>query len=190
MSQEKNALQIFLNELRGIEPLTIERQHELGNAIQGGDDSAIDELVVHNIRYIVSLIKEMPEWQYGRVDMEDLISAGYEAMFKCATTWKPMDSIPFIAYARPFMLRAIVRYIDNTSNIIRLPVNISEEVRKMKYHERRLMQELGRQPTVGEIAGKLEIEESRIHQLRGYLIREPKSLDSDFKQDHIETEED
>lgn len=189
MNTEKSSLTMFLAELYNIEPLELSEEHALAPRIKDGDWHATEKLITHNLRYVVSLVKRLPTWQYGRVDLEDLISAGYEGMMTASARWEPQEGIRFIGFAKPFIERSVMRCVENTANIIRLPVNVSEEIRKLKYHERILMHELNRQPTAKELAEKLNIAEMRVHQLRGYLLREPKSLDA-INTEHLETEND
>lgn len=185
MSNERNSLSMFLAQLYSINPLTVAEEHALAPKVQAGDPNAIDKLITHNLRYVVSLVKRLPTWTYGRVDIEDLVSAGYEGMLVASKRWEPKEGIRFIGFAKPFIERSVMRCVENTANLIRLPVNVSEEIRKMKYHERILMQEVGRQPTVHELAERLGVETMRIHQLRGFIQREPKSLDA-INTEHLE----
>jgi len=189
LNTETSSLTMFLSELYDIEPLELAVEHALAPKIQNGDYNAMDKLVTHNLRYVVALVKKLPTWQYGRVDLEDLISAGYEGMMTASKRWVPQEGIRFIGFAKPFIERSVMRCVENTGNIIRLPVNVSEEIRKLKYHERILMHELNRQPTVNELAEKVGVTDMRIHQLRGYLLREPKSLDA-INTEHLETDSD
>ena len=73
---------------------------------------------------------------------------------------------------------------------IRIPVNVMEEVRRMKYCERILTQDLGRPPTTKEVSERLGIQPKRINQLKSLLMREPVSLDAlnseHLKDDHEE----
>ena len=89
-----------------------------------------------------------------------------------------MGNIRFSAFARPFIILGVRRELDNTSNIIRLPINIMEAIKKMNYNERALSQMLGREPTAKELATILNIPTERVHQLKGYIDREPVSLDN------------
>ena len=189
MNNERNSLSLFLSELYNIEPLSIAEEHALAPKIKAGDIDALDRIITHNLRYVISLVKKLPTWTYGRVDIEDLVSAGYEGMITASKRWEPQEGIRFIGFAKPFIERSVMRCVENTGNIIRLPVNVSEEIRKLKYHERILMQEVGRQPSVSELAQRLDIPEMRVHQLRGYLQREPKSLDA-INTEHLETDSD
>ena len=116
--------------------------------------------------------------------MEDLIGAGNEALILAARKWKPISNIRFISYARQVILTEVNRAVANTKNIIRLPVNVTEEIRRMRYTERILTQELGREPTAVELANKLEVTPLRIAQLCGILGREPVSLEN-FNTEHL-----
>jgi len=62
--------------------------------------------------------------------------------------------------------------------VIRLPVNIMEAIKKMRYEEQALSQILGRKPSTSELAKVLNVSINRVHQLEGYMTREPISLDS------------
>jgi len=89
-----------------------------------------------------------------------------------------VKNIRFSAYAMSFIRRWVLRELNNTENAIRLPVNIMLDIKKMKYEERILRQLLGREPTVPEMAAVLNISTNRIYQLKGYISREPISLDA------------
>ena len=71
-----------------------------------------------------------------------------------------------------------MRELNNTENVIRLPVNIMEAIKKMRYEEQALSQILGRAPTTSELAKVLNVSTGRVHQLESYLTREPISLDA------------
>lgn len=100
-----------------------------------------------------------------------------------------MGNIKFSAFAKPFIERGVRRELDNTANIIRLPVNIMEGLKKMNYNERALSQVLGRKPTVQELATILGTTPNKIHQLRGYISREPISLDNIEQDKHFEEQD-
>jgi DNA-directed RNA polymerase sigma subunit (sigma70/sigma32) len=95
-----------------------------------------------------------------------------------AKRWKPYKNVPFAGYARPFIERGVRRELDNTSNIIRLPINVMEELKRMNYNEQALSQVLGRKPSAAELATIIGTSPARIHQLKGYISREPISLDN------------
>lgn len=168
----------YLQSLYGIRTLSTEEEHELAKKIQEGDDDALEKLVTHNLRFVPHVVTKMTAWQHGKTPMEDILAIGNEMLLIAAKRWKPYKNVPFAGYARPFIERGVRRELDNTSNTIRLPINIMEELKRMNYNERALSQVLGRKPSVSELATILDCRPERIHQLRGYLSREPISLDN------------
>ena len=184
MKNRKNSLSDYMRSLYGIQPLTVEEERNLATRISQGDDLALEKLVTHNLRFAVTTIKNTPTWHHSGVDMEDLIGFGNEALLLAARKWKPMDNIRFISYARQVILTEVNRGVANTNNLIRLPVNVTEEIRRMRYTERTLTQQLGREPTAHELAQKLNVSPLRIAELNGILNKEPISLEN-FNTEHL-----
>lgn len=178
MRNDKNALSDYLRSLYDIKTLPLEEEEKLSERIQKGDDLALEKLVKHNLRFVVSVIKDTPAWHHGSVPMDDLLAMGNEALLKAGKRWVPKNGARFATYAKNFIMKDVRRGIDNYGNMIRIPVNVAEEIRKMKYTERILLQKLGREPRASELADAMEVHESRIIKLRGYLLREPVSLDA------------
>lgn len=187
MKNRKNALSDYVRSLYGIKPLTREEERTLAILIAQGDELALEELVTHNLRFVVTTIKNTPTWHHSGVDMEDLLGFGNEALILAAKKWKPQGNIRFISYARKVILTEVNRGVANTKNIIRLPVNITEELRRIKYNERILSQELGREPSNKELADKMGIETERIDHINSILNKEPISLEA-FDTDHLKEE--
>jgi RNA polymerase primary sigma factor len=185
MRNDKNALSDYLRSLYAFKILPKEEEEKLSALIQKGDDKALEKLITHNLRFVVAIIKETPSWHHGSVPMEDLLSLGNEALLKAGKRWVPKNGARFATYAKNFILKDVRRGIDNYGNMIRIPVNVAEEIRRMKYIERRLSQELGREPKIKELSDAMEIHESRITKLRSFLLREPVSLDA-FNQEKFQ----
>ena len=186
MPKENDIKSDYLQSLYGIEPLSTAEEHELAKRIQKGDDEALEKLVKHNLRFVPHVVTKMSAWEHGKVPEEDLLAIGNEMLFLAARKWKPHKDIPFAGYARPFIELGLKRELNNTANIIRLPVNICLDIKRMNFNEQALTQELGRKPTVAELAKKLEVKKERIYQLRGYVSREPISLDNLYQDNHFE----
>jgi len=168
----------YLQSLYGIPTLSVEEEHRLAALIAQGDDEALEKLVTHNLRFVPHVVTKMTAWQHGKMPLEDILAIGNEMLFFAARRWKPHKNVPFAGYARPFIERGVRRELDNTSNIIRLPINVMEELKRMNYNEQALSQVLGRKPTVNELATIVGTTAARIHQLKGYISREPISLDN------------
>ena len=184
MKNKRNSLSDYMRSLYGIPTLSIEEERTLAKLIATGDELALEKLVTHNLRFVVKTIKNTPTWHHSGVDMEDLMGFGNEALLLAAKKWKPQEDIRFISYARKVILTEVNRGVANTKNLIRLPVNVTEEIRRTKYTERLLTQKLGREPSTQELAQKLGTTSLRIAQLNGILNKEPISLEN-FNTEHL-----
>ena len=187
MKNRKNALTDYMQSLYKIPTLSLEDEAKLSDLIAQGDEQALEKLVTHNLRFVVSVIKKMPNWAHSNMPMEDLLSFGNEALLHAAQSWKPMGKIRFASYAKKFIHFDVNRGVANTKNLIRLPVNITEEIRRIRYTERVLSQTLQRQPTDTELASKLGIPTARIAYINSILSKEPVSLEI-FNSEHLEQE--
>jgi len=186
MRKENDILDDYLQSLYGIEPLTTEQEHDLAKRIGLGDEQALDLLVTHNLRFVVYLVSKMTAWQHGKVPVEDMIGLGNEALLKAALRWQPKNNARFATYAKNFILKDVRRELDNTANIIRLPINIMEQVKKLNYNDRTLTQLLGRKPTTKELSKMMDLSESKINELKGYINQEPVSIDNNNQEKFTE----
>jgi RNA polymerase primary sigma factor len=187
-----NARSSITNYLGGLyrtqpQPLPLEEEERLAGMIAAGDQAALDKLIRHNLRFVVSVVKETPAWHHGVVPFEDLIAMGNEALIRAARRWVPKNNARFATYAKPFIIKGVRRALDNEWALIRVPVNIAEEIRRMKYAERVLTQELRRAPTDEELADRLLVHVSRLDELRACIVKEPTSIES-FNQEKFKEE--
>jgi len=178
LSDNFDTLNQYLQGLFGIEPLPVKEEHELARRIQAGDDKALEKLVKHNLRFVVYVLKQTSAWSHGSTPVDDLINIGNEQLVKAAKRWTPTNNARFATFAKSFILKGTRRELDNTTHMIRLPVNISEQIKKMNYLERTLGQVLGRKPKTSEVATMMGVGEDKVLQLQSYLTREPVSLDA------------
>ena len=168
----------YLQSLYGIPVLGSEDEYKLADRIAKGDMLALESLIKHNLRFVVYIVRKLTAWNHSRVPQEDLIGMGNEGLFKAAKQWVPTNNAKFATYAKGFILRGVERGLDNTENLVRIPIKVREEIRKMTYTERALTQTLGRVPTINEMSTILNKTPKRINQLKFYLIQEPTSLDA------------
>lgn len=179
----------YLQSLYGIPVLDSEEEYELALRISKGDEQALDRLVTHNLRFVVYVVRKLTAWNHARTPQEDLIGMGNMALLKAARQWKPTNGAKFATYAKGFIIRGIERGLDDTENLIRIPIKVREEIRKLMYTERALTQTLGRPPTSAEVATILNKTTKRVNQLKFYLSQEPASLDA-LQLDKLEDEQD
>ena len=189
--QDNDSLTAYLQGMlrEDIGGLTKDEEYELSRRIQGGDTDALDKLIRHNLRLVVFMLRKTTAWQHSVVPPEDLIQMGNEALIMSARKWTPTKNARFASYAGNYILRYVTRQLDNVERMIRLPINIVEAVKKMSYVERQLKQVLGREPKLTELAHEMGVTTRRVNQLKGYIVREPISLDSylqDNKEDVID----
>ena len=172
-----------------IKTLSKAEEYDLAGRVAEGDKKALDALVRHNLRLVVYILRRMTAWQYSSVPAEDLVQMGNEALIEAASKWTPTNGARFASYAGSFIIRHVTRQLDNTERLIRLPVNIVEAIKRMNYLDRTLRQTLGREPTPKELALMMNVPVKRISQLRGYIMREPVSLDAIMNDMHEEASE-
>jgi RNA polymerase primary sigma factor len=189
LTKNKNALSDYVRGLYQHAVLPLEEEERLSRMIQAGDRAALDKLVRHNLRFVVSVVKESPAWHHGAVPFEDLIAMGNEGLLKAAQRWVPRNGARFATYAKPFIVKGVRRALDNEWSMIRIPVNMAEEIRRMKYIERSLSQELGREPTTKEVADRMVVHEKRVVELQDVINQQPVSLES-FNQEKFQEESD
>ena len=179
----------YLQSLYGIPVLDSKEEYELALRISKGDEEALDRLITHNLRFVVYVVRKLTAWNHSRTPQEDLIGMGNIALLKAARQWRPTQGAKFATYAKGFILRGIERGQDDTENLIRIPIKVREELRKMTYTERALTQTLGRQPTTQELATMLNKTTKRVNQLKFYMQQEPASLDA-LQLDKLEEDND
>lgn len=184
---DSGALADYLNSLRSIGVLPKEEEEKLSKMIRHGDAAALEKLVRHNLRFVVSTVKGSAALNYQKVPFEDLIAIGNEALVRAAKKWVPQNGARFATYAKNFILRGIRRSIDNEWTLIRVPVNVAEEIRRMQYTERKLSQKLGEPPTDSQIADQLKTHPGRVAELRRVVQMEP-SFIGDTKQGQYQEE--
>jgi RNA polymerase primary sigma factor len=185
----KNALSDYLRMLYKIPVLTREEEYALWERIQNGDESAKEKLIEHNLRFVVLVVKSKPYWMNGSVPMEDLIQFGNMGLMEAANKWVPKGRTKFASFARVFIERYTNRGIENSQEIIRLPVNIGEAVKRMKYTEQKLIKRLFREPTYQEIADELKESVEWVIEHQTIISREPISINA-LLSDNITDDED
>jgi DNA-directed RNA polymerase sigma subunit (sigma70/sigma32) len=175
---DNDILSDYLQSLYGIEPLSTQEEHRLATLIQAGDEQALETLITHNLRFVVFIVRQMTAWNHGNSTPEDMVSMGNEALVISARRWKPKNNARFATFAKPFIIKGVRRELDNTTNLIRLPINIMEAIKRLNYNDRTLAQMLGRKPKNRELAKIMQISEAKVAELQGFMAREPVSIDS------------
>ena len=142
----------------------IDRKEEarLAQRIRRGEQEALDKLVKSNLRFVVSVSKK---YRNQGVPLSDLISEGNMGLIRAARRFDETKGIKFISYAIWWIRQAILQALAEQSRVIRVPVSRAGLLHRISKQKALLLQELGREPTVAELAGALgcgpqEVEET------------------------------
>jgi RNA polymerase primary sigma factor len=146
-------VRMYLKEIGRIPLLTREQEIRLAQKAEGGDQKAKDKLIASNLRLVVSIAKKY----IGRgMTFLDLIQEGNKGLIRAVEKYDWTKGFKFSTYATWWIRQAITRAIADQARTIRIPVHMVETINKLMRTSRKLMQELGREPTPEEIAAVME----------------------------------
>lgn len=166
-------VRIYLKEIGKVDLLTAEGEKELAQRMQEGDIEARDHLCEANLRLVVSIAKRY----VGRgMSFLDLIQEGNLGLLKAVEKFDYTKGFKFSTYATWWIRQAITRAIADQARTIRIPVHMVETINKLVRAQRTLLQELGREPEVEELAKVLEIKEDKVREIMK-ISQEPVSLE-------------
>ena len=163
-AEEDKSLESYLREISRTPLLTREKEQELGRRILEGDQTARDELVTANLRFVVSVAKV-----YARktgAPIMDVINQGNLGLLEAARRFDATRGRKFITYAVWWIRHAILKGMAEQSGAMRLPLNKSGAIRRMWRTIERLRQEKGREPTDSEIARAMKMKIGDIEELK------------------------
>jgi RNA polymerase primary sigma factor len=155
-----DALQLFLREAGRHQLLTAAQEVELAKRIERGDMSAKQRMIQSNLRLVVSIAKN---YRNQGLPFLDLIQEGTLGLIRAVEKFDWRRGYKFSTYATWWIRQAVARALADKARTIRMPVHIVERMQKMNRAERTLWMELGREPTLEEIAveASLPIEQAR-----------------------------
>ena len=152
-------VRMYLKEIGQIKLLTAEEEVELAKRVSAGDQAAKDKLTEANLRLVVSIAKKYS----GRgLHILDLIQEGNTGLIRAVDKFDWTKGNKFSTYATWWIRQAITRAIADQARTIRVPVHMVEVINKATRCNRKLVQELGREPTVEEIAAELNLPVEKI----------------------------
>jgi RNA polymerase primary sigma factor len=158
-----DALQLFLKDIGKVPLLTAAQEVELAKRIERGDHHAKQKMVESNLRLVVSIAKN---YRNQGLPFLDLIQEGTIGLVRAAEKFDYRKGFKFSTYATWWIRQAVARALADKARTIRMPVHVVEKLNKIGRTERKLLGELGREPTSDEIARELEIEVEEVEQIR------------------------
>ena len=147
-------VRMYLKEIGQVKLLTADEEIELAKRVSEGDKKAKDRLTEANLRLVVSIAKKYS----GRgLHILDLIQEGNTGLIRAVDKFDYTKGNKFSTYATWWIRQAITRAIADQARTIRVPVHMVEVINKATRCNRKLVQELGREPTLEEIAAELNL---------------------------------
>lgn len=170
----EDPVRMYLKEIGKIPLLSTDEEIELAKKMELGDQDAKKRLAEANLRLVVSIAKRY----VGRgMQFLDLIQEGNLGLIKAVEKFDYRKGYKFSTYATWWIRQAITRAIADQARTIRIPVHMVETINRLVRTSRQLVQELGREPTVEEIAARMEIAPERVREIRK-ISQDPVSLET------------
>ena len=167
-------VRLYLKEIGKIPLLTAEQELEYSKKMMEGDEEAKKKLSEANLRLVVSIAKKY----VGRgMLFLDLIQEGNLGLIKAVEKFDYRKGYKFSTYATWWIRQAITRAIADQARTIRIPVHMVETINKLIRTSRHLLQQLGREPTIEEIAKEMEMPVERVKEIKK-VAQEPVSLET------------
>ena len=184
IANEDDLLQMYLKDIGKIRLLSFKEEKNLGRIIKEGKATQADiakrKLIQANLRLVVSIAKK---YVGQGVLFMDLVQEGALGLIKAAEKFDYSKNFKFSTYATWWIKQTIMRAISNSSRAIRIPVHMSDKIRKYKRVVTTLSFELGREPFEFEIAQRLGISVKKLQSIKRSIIKEPISLETPVTED-------
>ncbi|MBQ9103796.1 MAG: RNA polymerase sigma factor RpoD [Clostridia bacterium] len=167
-------VKMYLKDIGKVPLLQPQEETELAKRMMEGDETARKLLSEANLRLVVSIAKRY----MGRgMQFLDLIQEGNIGLMKAVEKFDYQKGFKFSTYATWWVRQAITRAIADQARTIRIPVHMVETINKQIRISRKLLQELGREPTPEEIAVEMGVSEERVREIQK-IAQDPVSLET------------
>jgi RNA polymerase primary sigma factor len=174
-----DSVRLYLREIGKIPLLTAEEELALAKKVKSGSKKAKDQMAEANMRLVVSIAKRY----VGRgLDLLDLIQEGNTGLLRAVEKFDPDKGFKFSTYATWWIRQAITRAIADQARTIRIPVHMVETINKLLRTQRRMTQELNREPTNEEIAAEMDMDVDKVEHIMK-IKQDISSLDASVRDD-------
>jgi RNA polymerase primary sigma factor len=155
-------VRMYLREIGRIPLLVAAEEIDLAKRIEKGSRQAKKKLIESNLRLVVSIAKKYVGRQ---LNLLDLIQEGNQGLIRAVEKYNWRRGFKFSTYATWWIRQAITRAIADQARTIRIPVHMIETINKLIRTSRRLMQDLGREPTPEEIGTEMDLPAARVREI-------------------------
>jgi RNA polymerase primary sigma factor len=170
----EDPVRMYLKEIGTVPLLTAEEELELAKKKSEGDEDAKDRLIKANLRLVVSIAKRYT----GRgMSFLDLVQEGNLGLIKGVEKFDHTKGYKLSTYATWWIRQSVTRALADQARTIRVPVHMVETINKLSKVQRKLTLELGREPSITELAEELEMTEEKVMEIM-QIAREPASLET------------
>ena len=170
----EDSVRMYLKEIGTIPLLSAEEEMNLAERKEQGDERARRRLAEANLRLVVSIAKKY----IGRgMHLQDLIQEGNLGLLKAVEKFDYRKGYKFSTYATWWIRQSITRAIADQARTIRIPVHMVETINRVNRMERQLLQELGREPSIDEIAARMKMPVRRVEEIMK-IAQEPVSMET------------
>ena len=168
-----DSLRLYLRAIGRVPLLSADEEVALAKRIERGDMAAKQHMVEANLRLVVSIAKGY----VGRgLTLLDLIQEGSLGLIRAVEKFDYRRGYKFSTYATWWIRQAVTRSLADKARTIRIPVHMVERLNKMIHAERRLVQQLGRDPSAAELAAELECTVPEVREVMR-ITQQPVSLE-------------
>lgn len=172
-SVSDDSLKDYLNKISEYSHFSREKEYELGKRIQAGDEEAVKELVLANLKFVISVANR---YRNSGLSMSDIINQGNLGLIEAARRFDPDRGVKFISYAVWWIRQSIIQTLAEQSGTVKLPIKQASILYKINEATEKLSKELGRDPNADEIANYLEMDVNDVENIlrvsRNYLSLE------------------
>ena len=177
--RDEKSLVSYLADISKYDVLSPEQELDLFNRFGNGDKKALQEIISHNLRFVVSVAKK---YQHTGLWLGDLINEGNIGLIKAAHRFDTSRGFKFISYAVWWIRQCIIQAINEKGRSIRLPSNHQSIASKINKIEISFLQRHERKPTISELAEIIGLQPKTVEKCKEFY-KKCRSLDAPVKAD-------